>query len=416
MKTNMKNKTILVSLIAILAIAFALNCVVASDELKTSDLTVVVNDMVASDSLATIAGDVSEMVPVDVKFTALEDASDVRVKVYIEGYKSEIYDSTDMFHVINGSRYIKRFNLELPGTMDLKDLSENLNLLVRISAKGKDSIEQSYELRVQKSEYALNILSVDVEDNIAAGDSLPVDVVLQNNGNDRLDNNYVKVSIPELGIEKTTYFGDLKPVAEDDYEDIRDTASKRVYLTIPRGTSAGVYTLEVEAYNYDAKVKTTQKVVVSGTKTGVLPYATTKTVAAGEQTTFEVVLVNPNDRMVVYSITPEESKGLLVDITEPIATVAADSSKTVQINVKATNDAEEGTHVVKVNVISESGEVRPVTFTLNVEGASKLKASNTVLVVTIVLSVIFVVLLIVLIVLLTKRPAEREEFGETSYY
>jgi len=32
------------------------------------------------------------------------------------------------------------------------------------------------------------------------------------------------------------------------------------------------------------------------------------------------------------------------------------------------------------------------------------------------LAIIFIVLLIVLIVLLTKKPAEIEDFGETSYY
>ena len=42
--------------------------------------------------------------------------------------------------------------------------------------------------------------------------------------------------------------------------------------------------------------------------------------------------------------------------------------------------------------------------------------ANGVLILTVVLVIIFVVLLIVLIVLLTRRPAETEEFGETSYY
>ena len=34
----------------------------------------------------------------------------------------------------------------------------------------------------------------------------------------------------------------------------------------------------------------------------------------------------------------------------------------------------------------------------------------------VILAIIFVVLLVVLIVLLAKKPAETEEFGETSYY
>jgi len=43
-------------------------------------------------------------------------------------------------------------------------------------------------------------------------------------------------------------------------------------------------------------------------------------------------------------------------------------------------------------------------------------SNNTVLILTVILVIIFVVLLVILIVLLTRKPAESEEFGETSYY
>ena len=63
---------------------FALNTVFASAvDVSFGDVTI--NDIVASGN---IAGEVSRTVPVEVKFTANEDASDVKVKVYIEGYKS----------------------------------------------------------------------------------------------------------------------------------------------------------------------------------------------------------------------------------------------------------------------------------------------------------------------------------------
>jgi len=71
-------------------------------------------------------------------------------------------------------------------------------------------------------------------------------------------------------------------------------------------------------------------------------------------------------------------------------------------------------------VKSDTGVSKQVSFTANVEktGSSKptVTTNNTVLILTIVLSIIFVVLIIVLIVLLTRKPAESEEFGETSYY
>ena len=129
--------------------------------------------------------------------------------------------------------------------------------------------------------------------------------------------------------------------------------------------------------------------------------------------------------MVVYTITPEESKGVLVEVTEPVVTVGADSSRTVQILARATKDADEGTYVVTVNAISEAGMSKQVSFSVNVEKSSSSGITgsvvggnaNTAVVLTVILVIVFVVLLIVLIVLLTKRPAEQsEEFGETNYY
>lgn len=416
----MKNKAILVSFITLFAIVFALSTVLAVsnsvDYLTIDD--VVVNDISVIHDTA--AGEVSDTVPVTIEFTALDDATDVKVKVYIEGYKDEISAETSRFHIVNGSTYIRRFSLQLPSSVDLDGLTEGLNLLVRISAKGEESFEESYPIEMQKNLYNLNILSVDTSQEVTAGTTIPFDIVLQNNGNERLDNVYVKVSIPDLGIERKIFVGDVSPNAEDNYDDIVDSESKRIYVSIPRNAVPGIYNVDVEAYNYDTSIKVQKKLIISGAQTGIIPTATSKTIAIGEETTFDIVLVNPNDRMVVYSITPEESKGLIITLSESVIAIPADSSKTVQVKVKATNSAEEGTHLVTLNVNSESGLVKQVIFSANVEktsgsviGGSK---SNSVLILTVILAIIFVVLLIVLIVLLTKKPAEAEEFGETSYY
>ena len=306
----------------------------------------------------------------------------------------------------------------MPSSLDLDEDPEDLSLLVRISAKGEDSVETSYDIAMQKDLYSLNIMSVESPGTVVAGDVIPLDVVLQNNGGERLDNVYVQASIPDLGISRKVFFGDMSPNEESDYDDIIDSTSKRIYLTLPRNAVPGIYILEVEAYNYDTSVTVEKKIVVSGAETSILPSVTSKTISMGEEASFDLVLINPNDRMVVYSLTPEESTGLIVNIEEPVVAVSADSSRTVKVNVKATSSAEEGTHLVTVDVNSETGLVKQVSFSVNVEedGVTTVAKSNSVLVLTIVLAIIFVVLLIILIVLLTKKPAETEEFGETSYY
>ena len=409
----MKSKAVLVSFIALFAMIFALSTVMASEFVNIED--VIVNDI--SIGLGeTSVGHVSDVVPVEVEFKAMDNVSErIKVKVYIEGYKDEISDSVILRTPLKEDvTYRERFSLRLPSSMDLDDLDEDLVLWVRFSAKGKDSFEYSFAINMQKDLYSLNILSVETEDKVIAGSIIALDIVLQNNGNERLDNVYVKASIPDLGVEKKVYFGDISPDSEEDYDDIVDTRNKKIYLSIPRNSIPGIYSIEIEAYNYDTRVIAEKKIVIGSIETGILPSVTSKSIAIGEEASFDVVLVNPNDRMVVYSLTPEESKGLIIEISEPIVTVAADSSRTVTVKVKATQSADEGTHLVTVNVNSESGLVKQVNFSVNIEGTAR---RNSVLILTVILAIVFVVLLIVLIVLLTKKPVETEEVeGETSYY
>jgi len=370
-----------------------------------------------------------------VKFTAPSDGDDttryeiddVRVKVYIEGYRNDLEDETSRFHILEGNTYTKRLTISVPSSFDLDDLSENVDLLVRFSAQGETSVEEAFPLEVQKESYSLNLLSVDTSNVVVSGDQVSIDVVVQNNGNERLDNIYVEASIPELGTSRKVYVGDLSSDQDQEDDDINDATSKRVYLTIPRDAAAGTYDMVIEAYNYDVSVETVTRVAIRNVETGIMPVTATKTVAPGAETSFDLVLTNPSDRLVVYTITPEPKTGLILEVTQPIVSVAAGSSKTVEINVKATESIDEGTHLFTINANSNDAVSQQVTFTLNVEendesnsGLSGLTSgrdgTDTTVVLTIVLVIIFVVLLIILIVLLTKRPAESEEFGETNYY
>ncbi len=422
----MKSKAILVSFLVLFVMALVLQTVSASEFVK---ITRVEFDNSVLDQNTVIGIDVSRTIPVEVTFVANRYATDVRVEIELEagGFRDEISDKTSRFVINEGRTYTKRFTLQMPPTVEFDDeLLKDLALGIEITAEDESTVRNDFmlELTVQREQYNLNFLSVDLTDEVVPGNTVAIDVVLENNGFEDLDNVYIEAAIPELGIQRKIYAGNIDELDERDFEcevdcdnlNRRDTVNKRLYLTIPRDTVPGIYDVNIEAYNYDTAVSTQSRVVVSGIETGVLPSITARAIEIGEETTFEVVLVNPNDRMVVYTITPEESKGLIVEITEPIITVPADSSKTVKVRVKATESADEGTHLVTVNVNSESELVKQVNFTLNVENATKIGTTNAIVVLTIVLVIIFVVLLIVLIVLITKKPAETEEFEKNIYY
>jgi len=433
----MKSKVFLVSFIALLAMAFALNTVIASecnsyvciDEIEVDGID-------AGDFGEAIGLTVSDTVPVVVRFTAVDNGddvrdqvTDVRIKTYIEGYRNEISDETSRFHILEGNTYVKRFSLRVPSTLDIDDLSESLELLVRVSARGEDSLEVELPLEIQRESYSLNLLSIDASDVVVVGNTVSMDIVVENNGNERLDNVYVRASIPDLQTSRQVYVGDLAPDTDRFDDDINDAVVRRVYLTIPKNAAPGNYEMEIEAYNYETSVLANSRIVIDDLDTTVVSASTSKTISPGADTSFDLVLVNPNNRMVVYTITPKDVTGLIVEVSEPVVAVSADSSRTVQVNVRATDSVEEGTYVVTVNANSESGLSRQVSFSVTVEKdsdgsssttsritSSAIGNADTTVVLTVILVIVFVVLLIILIVLLTKRPAESEEFGETNYY
>jgi len=426
----MKNKAIFILFLALFAVVFSLNTVLASVESGFVHIEdVQVNDI--SIDGRTAVGHVSDTVPVEIFFTAQDDVNEeVDVKVYVEGYRGETSETITLTTPLEtGIHDVARFSVNLPSSVDLDDLSEDLTLVVRFSARGETSVEKEYTLRMTRDLHSLNVLSVEAPERTVAGSTIAVDVVVKNDGSEELEDIYVRISIEDLSVQRNVYVGDLDERDERDFDDDRsidrhDASSKRIYLALPTNAVPGIYNLEVEAYNYDVRTTANTRLVVDSLETGVLPTVTGKTIAPGEETTFDVVLVNPNDRLVVYSITPEEASGLIVEVTEPIVTVSADSGRTVKVNVRATDSAEEGTHIVKVNVNNEAGLIEQVSFSVNVEkdssstgiGSAFAGTGSAVFILTVILVIIFVVLLIVLIVLLTRRPAETEEFGETSYY
>lgn len=414
----MKNRTFLVSFIMVFALALTLSSVIAEETVDVTINDIIVDGISIVDN-GTASISVSDTVPVIVEFTANENASDVKIKVYIEGYKYDVSDSVVLNTPIEeGITYRKRFNLELPSSMDFDEFSKDVSLLIRISADNRGSLETSYNLKLQKDLYSLNILSVETSQEIVAGMSSVFDIVLQNDGYERLDRVYVKLSIPDLNLEKIVYFGDLSSTAENSYDDLMDTINRKVYLTMPQSTIPGIYNVIIEAYNYDVSTTISKKIVVKDIERNVLPTTTSRTISSDNlETIFELVLVNPTDRVVVYSIIPGKMnfKGLILEITEPIVTLPPQSSRNVKIKVRATKNIDAGTHIIALDIIDqETGLiVKQTNFTLNVEDIDK---DNLILVFTIILGFIFIILLVVLIVLLSKRPLKSKDLEETNYY
>ncbi|PIN91652.1 hypothetical protein COU61_02050 [Candidatus Pacearchaeota archaeon CG10_big_fil_rev_8_21_14_0_10_35_13] len=380
----------------------------STGNLAVTDFKATINGVDVSSGISSIAGNAGDVLPLKVVFSALDDASDAKVKAWISGYRTDIVDSTSRFELLNGSTYAKTLALRLPSDIDP---SERFTLFVRIET-GTGYHEESFPLMLQRESYNIEILSVEFSRTVSAGNALSIDVVLKNRGFNRLDDTFVKVSIPELGVEKRAYFGDITPLDEDSKDNGKeDAVLGRLNLVVPSNAVSGVYDLVIEASTVDSVTSMTKKLVVSGTEMAseVLTSSAIKDFSKGSEITYDLILVNSGSNVKTYEIIPESASGLLVRANEPVVTVGPMSSKTVSITVRADNS---GTYNFGVNVNSNGALVKRVPFTANVTGS--IAGSNAV-VLTVVLAIVFVVLLVILIVLLTRKPQKSEEFGE-SYY
>ena len=402
----MNTKTFLVPILAVIALMLV---GLASAGNLASGVAVSFND-VSLGSSTTMTGFSGDVIPVRVTFDAAKDMGDVRVKVSVEGTRDSVDAATARFDIISGNTYTKLLSLKLPA--DLKDTNQGFTLYVEV-VSAEDRTERTYTISLQRESYTLNVLSVDYNSAVSAGEVFPISVVIKNLGFQRTDDTYVVASIPALGISSRAYAGDLIPVENgfDDNNNVNeeDSVQKVVYLKMPENAKAGVYDLEIKVYNSDTETTVRKTVGVgAGASAMVLAAVKNQDMKAGETKTYDLVIVNSANKVKVFNINAVSGTALSVSVPS-VVTVGAGSSVTVPVTVRASNDASVGAYTFSVNVDGET-----VVFGANVSGGSA-GVSTSVVALTVVLVIIFVVLLIVLIVLLTRKEQTIQEV-ETSYY
>lgn len=407
----MKSKNMLVSLVAIafvLAI-FSIANVSALGSITSIEVNEV--ELLGTSAEPSVAAFAGETLPVRIRFVGDTESSDTRVKVWISGAR-DYSVSSDRFKVFNDSVYSKLFAVTMPFDVDpQEDLT--LNVLVE-SENGGSPVLKSVKLSAQRESYIVQILDVNMESKAKAGDNLALDIVLKNRGLEFAEDTFVRARIPALGVEGRAYFGDLAPVDQGgDVIEKDDAVERRMFLKIPNNAKAGVYNVEIEAYNGDSATTLSKKVAIVGAEEDsiVVSSVMSKSFAVGEKATYSITLVNSGNKVRVYELIAEEKDNLDVVVDESIIAVPAGTSRTVKMDVSATKA---GKYAFKVDVNSDGQLVKTQTYTANIEG-NKAFTGNSTVVLTVVLAIIFLVLLVVLIVLLTRKPEKTKEFGE-SYY
>jgi len=395
-------KTLLVPFLAVIALFF----VAFSSALTTpAQVFTTLNSVELSQVGQTTAVVTGDTLLLRVTFTADETVSGVKIRATIDGFREDVSASTDRFDVIAGVTYTKLLSVQLPAS--IKELANSATLRVEIVSAVAD-VPVLYSLLIQREPFNFDVLAVDYNTEVASGETFPVAIVIKNVGFNSLDDGFVVVSIPELGVSARGFFGDLSPIRNctGNCDSELVTLQKTVYLRIPENAETGVYELEVTVYNPDAVTTVKESVRVQKSNTlQIIPVQSVQDIRAGETATYELILVNSGETIRVFNI--RAVSGSALDVSVPsVVTVSAGSSQTVPISVRAEDDAQ------GVSIFSVTVDGQQVDFTANItEG----RVNTSVVALTVILAIVFIVLLVVLIILLTRREKPIKEV-ETSYY
>lgn len=407
----MRTSKILISLVAVFAVIasiFLASSASAFAEITDISVNGYQHYLENRPVVSVYAGDT---IPISVSLQAdsgIGSAHDVRITARLVGEGVSV--STPRFILYEGSVESWTLNMKIPFDIDPREDAE-IEITVENRNNGTADSE-TIDLEIKRESYLLEILSVESQQEIAAGETLALDLVLKNRGGELSEDAYVEAEILELGAKTKAYFGDLSAKDQSD-PDKEDAVERRLFLRVPSTASPGVYDIRLTAYDSDSVTSAVKRVVITPAQGSmVVSPVNSQSFAVGEEATYSMTIVNAGNKIQVYELVLESNNGLSVQISEPIVVVPAGSSKVVTLKTSAAN---EGDYTFNVNVHSEGNLVQTESFMAKVEGRS-LGSSSAAVVLTIILAIIFVVLLIVLIVLLTRKPEKsNEDFGE-SYY
>ncbi|VVB79465.1 Uncharacterised protein [uncultured archaeon] len=426
----MNTKNLLVSFLAVASLLLLVATISAADvadnvEIKVDGTTTAVYNNGSLTQVVVPAVTAGDSVTVKVTFTAIQNDSDVTFEAELEGQKVDVHKISPSQPVESGKTYHADVTLTVPS--ELRDvLSDDLTLNVVLDGNDYKTEIENINLRVQRPSYNPEVKSISFDQAITAGETFPVDIVVKNMGYNELNDVYVTVSIPQLGLQRSGYLGDLVSLESCDGDCTNeDTVSARLYLTVPYDVKPGVYSLEVkiasdsmdvsqdcncDVSNSDGSITITKQLTITNNFVdNIIVSSTSATVDAGKDAVYSFLIVNPTNQVQVYKITSASSSGVSSTVSDSVVAVPAGSSKTVEVTANA-EDA--GEYTFSVNVFANDQLAKTIAFNLKTEKDSSI---DPIVILTIVLAIIFIVLLIVLIVLIAKKPSKSEEFGE-SYY
>jgi uncharacterized membrane protein len=355
-------------------------------------------------------------VPIKVTLSETSDYQDVTIEAQLRyEHGKEVEISTQPVDVIAGTTYTRTLNMKIPANIESTVPGEEYALTVSVKDGNGNEIEwQSFDVTVQRTDDQLEIQKVLKSSTVEAGKTLSVTAVVKNTGSDKMDDIYVTMSIPELGLAIEKRLGDLVSV---DTEEKDDTKSVLFELKIPSTAKQGTYTLELKASNDDTETVKKDTITVVGAQniaqtTDVYASKTIGSVAQGKTTAYDLTLLNVNgDAVSTYTISVQGIDGwATAKVTPDMVTVYKDTTAKATVYITANADAVAGQHIATVTIKSGDSVIKQMNLVTTVTNRGI--AVDPLFITAIILAII----LLVLIVVFVKTRKGEVKLEEESYY
>lgn len=354
-----------------------------------------------------------ETLEVVMKFTAQENFDDARIMAFIEGYEhSTLVESTNIFGVIEGKTYVKTITLNLPADMNNQ---EDYKLRI-VGANDLSGITyKDYTLYVDTQRHRVDVLDLVMtpSSGVEPGQNVIANVRMKNRGQKSQESVKVNVAIPELGVQESSYVSNLntdEAVTSDD-----------MLLFVPENAQAGQYNVEVTLSYDDGYTNSTEvftlnvlSAEVVAEKNLLVSFKNNVDLVAGEETSFEVVIGNPNAESKPIAVVPLENAWAEVEVTPTLAMVQGGSSESFTVKVTP-KSAVEGEQELTLLVKEGSETVNEFVVSTYVEGeGDQINWVNVLLAVLLIIAII--VLLALVITIARRRNDKEEEVSSEEYY
>ncbi len=361
------------------------------------------------------------------RLEALEDAKDIQVRAFIDGYEhskyEDITDQTGVFDVQDGVEYIKRLKLKLPENMD----RDNYKIKLFVSSRDGYVLEHYYNILVDVPRHSMIVrdIALNPEYRVRSGSYLSAIVRLQNTG--ARDQRGVKVTlqIPELGVAASDFVNKV--------EGGDSISTEEIAVKIPECVESKEYEMLIKVeYNdgYDS-ITSTHKVFVVESDICVDPEepddvekvvismpSVKETAKAGERVVFTAAMVNTGSATKTFILKAKNAEWADVEMSENLVVLKGGESRVVFIYATP-KPTTAGTNVMLLSVESEGEMVKEVPLTVKVDEAPvepDKTVDNLRAALEIGIIVLVVILVIIVLILAFSKVKKKDEDKEETYY